>query len=223
MRAEIAAEYPLLDPEVFLRRLRRWQTGRLRWRSMAAHAKRVQIEAIITLALEMGLRRNEIYSLSLNDLHYDNEFVVVEGKGGKPREVPFSTPAREAVRQWIELRHMLFAPSHDRPWLALHRSGGRDPWQPMNRTAMKDLLGKVGHGWELHRLRHTCATERLRAGMPLEAVSRLLGHSSLSQTLAYAQIARPDLLKHIDKTQGAFTDAVGEDPDESSPIEEVTA
>jgi len=48
---------------------------------------------------------------------------------------------------------------------------------------------KAAHkGYSLHCLRHTCATERLNAGMRLECLQQLLGHSSLEQTRHYARL-----------------------------------
>ena len=43
-------------------------------------------------------------------------------------------------------------------------------------------------GYSLHCLRHTCATELLNAGMRLECLQQLLGHSSLEQTRRYARL-----------------------------------
>ena len=43
-------------------------------------------------------------------------------------------------------------------------------------------------GYSLHCLRHTCATELLNAGMRLECLQQLLGHSSLEQTRHYARL-----------------------------------
>jgi hypothetical protein len=57
------------------------------------------------------------------------------------------------------------------------------PAAPMRLNAFKAQLSTVG-AWELHRFRHTCGTEWLRAGMELAIVSRLFGHSTSSRPLA---------------------------------------
>jgi integrase len=41
------------------------------------HTISTQLDAIIALALHLGLRRSEIFRLSVNDLHYENAYVVV--------------------------------------------------------------------------------------------------------------------------------------------------
>jgi integrase len=74
---------------------------------------------------------------------------------------------------------------------------------------LEELLRRVvGPGWELHRFRHTFATERLRAGTPLEIVSLALGHATLEQTRAYAEIVRSDISRELAKTEGAFAERV---------------
>jgi hypothetical protein len=65
----------------------------------------------------------------------------------------------------------------------------------MSYTAAGTLLGKylkkanLSHkGYSLHCLRHTCATELLNAGMRLECLQQLLGHSTVEQTRRYARL-----------------------------------
>lgn len=192
--------------------LKRWLRGTGPWRKVAGHAMRLQIEAMVRLALDMGLRRHEIYALSVNDLHYDNEYVVVYGKADpktgekKVREVPFTDAAREAVKDWVEFRAII-RPAHDRAWLGLYGPSTYD--HPMHWDRFRKLLTSVvGSGWRWHRFRHTCGTEWLRAGMELEKVSRLLGHGTLRQTLAYAEILKTDIGKSMDKHGATFSEAV---------------
>lgn len=59
------------------------------------------------------------------------------------------------------------------------------------------------------RLRHTFATERLRSGMALEKLQVMLGHSTLQQTLAYAEIVNADVQTEADRTADAFARNLG--------------
>ena len=43
-------------------------------------------------------------------------------------------------------------------------------------------------GYTLHSLRHTCASELLNAGMRLECLQQLLGHSCIEMTRRYARL-----------------------------------
>lgn len=193
------------------RAITRWRQGKGPWGRVWKHAMRLQIEAMVRLALDCGLRRSEIFRLELADLHYDNEYLVVwraaKGKKGLrvQQAVPMTTEVRQALYTWVEFRSLM-APDHGRPWLSCY---GTAATHPMSWTRFSTILSDtVGEGWAWHRFRHTCATEWLRAGMKLENVSELLGHASIQQTLAYTKIASEDLTRHMQRHEGTFNDAV---------------
>lgn len=212
-RAKLAERLPLLPQQGRgSRLLDRWIVGKSQYRRVARHAMRLQVEAVVALALHCGLRRAEIFELEPDDLHYDNEYIVVKGKAdpntGEPkyREVPFTEDARQAVKLWLDFRELM-RPDHARTWLRCY--GPIDYADPMTFDRFESLLSSVVEpGWTLHRFRHTFATERLRAGTPLEIVSETLGHSSLEQTRAYAEIVRHDLTRELAKTEQRFLEAV---------------
>lgn len=192
--------------------IRRWEAGTSAWGRVYRHAMRLQLDALVRLALDCGLRRAEIFRLELNDLHYDNEYLVVwraakgKGKGIRVKQsLPMTTEVRQALYSWLEFRAKM-GPDHERPWLSCYADARNHPmWWTRFQTLLQDT---VGPEWRWHRLRHTCATEWLRAGMELENVSRLLGHANLQQTLCYAEIVKGDLMKHVNRHEGAFNRAV---------------
>ena len=68
-------------------------------------------------------------------------------------------------------------------------------WHSLSYAAVRVIfvkcLEKAGlshKGYTLHCLRHTCASELLNAGMRLECVQQLLGHSSVEMTRRYARL-----------------------------------
>jgi integrase len=204
--AELADEYPLLDGDYYWRR---FQRGTSPFRSVRKHATRVQLEAIVSLALQCGLRRNEIFMASIEDVHYDNEYVVVRhGKGGKEREVPHTEVSRAKVKAWIEVRHRL-KPRHSALWLSLWGTTKKKWAAPMSIHRFEKLLLNVGSGWELHRFRHTCGTTWLRTTGRIELVKKLLGHSNIAQTEGYAEVVRDDLQRAVEKSELEFEAQVG--------------
>lgn len=183
----------------------RWIRGTTKWSRIWRYGLRLEIEAIVSLALHCGLRHFEIYALKPDDLHYDNEYVVVTGKGGKVRAVPYTEPAREAVRKWLDVRQLMRPEDPEATWLSCH---GRTWNQRMAPQRFEELLqARVGN-YQLHRFRHTFATERLRHGVPLEIVSRVLGHATTQQTLAYAEIVKSDVARELSRTEADFVKAV---------------
>jgi site-specific recombinase XerD len=193
------------------RAIQRWLDGKGPWGRVWRHALRLQTDCQIRLALDLGLRAGEIYGLSVDDLHYDNEYIVIWGKADpntgekKHREVPYTTEARKTVHTWLEFR-ALMKPDHNRPWLSCYSDWRNNP---MTHDRFSELLPDViGPGWGWHRFRHTCATEWLRSGMELEKVRRLLGHATIHQTLCYAQIVTGDLASAMARHEATFNEAV---------------
>lgn len=191
--------------------IKRWREGKGPWGRVWKHAMRLQIDAMVRLALDLGLRANEIFELKVNDLHYDNDYIVIRGKADpntgevKIRHVPFTTDCRQAVYTWLEFRATMH-PGHDITWLSCWADTRTNPmWKTRFSTLLQDT---VGEGWRWHRFRHTCGTEWLRSGMPLEKVSKLLGHATLQQTLCYAEIAKGDLATAVARHEESFGKAV---------------
>lgn len=189
----------------------RWIRGTSKWARIWRYALRLEIEAIVSLALHCGLRHSEIYNLKPDDLHYDNEYIVVRGKAdpntGQPktRAVPYTEPAREAVKLWLDLRQNMRPEDPGATWLSCH---GKTWNHRMDPQRFEELLqARVGN-YQLHRFRHTFATERLRHGVPLEIVSRVLGHATTAQTLAYAEIIKSDVARELSRTEADFVKAV---------------
>jgi site-specific recombinase XerD len=190
----------------------RWQRGQSNWSRVQPFAKRLQLDAIVALALHLGLRRDEVFRCGPQDAHPDNEYVVARGARKnrqaeeRLRPVPWmSDEARETLRAWIDFRAVL-EPDHDALWLSLHQN---HRLKPMRHRQFEMLLREVGSGWEFHRLRHTAATHMLRAGVPLERVCVILGHSRLEQTRQYVDVDVDDLIRAVGRAQDGYTQAVG--------------
>lgn len=195
--------------------LKRFGRGTTPWLRVASHFRYYQAAAIFSLALYEGLRRHEIFCLSLEEIHPDNAYLVVHGKRTDHRErvrqVPYCEPAREAVADWLRLRKML-KPRHKSPWLALDRAQGMKVNRPMAEEPFNGLGKKIGRGYELHRFRHTFATERLRAGLPVDRLQKILGHARIQTTLGYTELLGDDLAKHMAASDAAFMAGVGRRP-----------
>jgi integrase len=186
-------------------------------RHLLRHAKRLQFEAQIALALECGLRMVEIHRLNIAAMHYDNDQVVVlsakKGPGASAlnakRVVPYPSHARACVQEWLDFRFLL-KPDHEVPWLMLDYIGRLDEQiVPQTYRAMSRSLDRFPGDWGWHRFRHTAATEWLRSGVPLEKVSRFMGHTTLEQTRAYTKITEADVSDAFGKAEEDFARRLG--------------
>lgn len=213
----LADKYPLLPQygrgSRLLPRYLQGKTPSLRtalWR----HARRLQFEAQVSLALELGLRSKEIFDLTIDAAHYVNDVVVVvtakQGPGGRDtRQIPWTPHAHARMTDWIEFRALL-KPPNDSLWLGLnYQASGMDQLRPHTMVNFHGALRVFGPGWRWHRFRHTAATEWLRAGMPLEKVCVFMGHARLEQTRAYTEILNSDIATAMANAQDGFSKRLG--------------
>lgn len=187
--------------------LARWRRGTSPWTRVRQHAMHLQLEAILRLALDCGLRQREIFKASIDDIHPDNEYVVVRFakresiREEKTRQAPHTKASRIAIDRWLAFRSQM-KPTHDAVWLSLHGERRAEPMSP--HRFEKLIATQIGPSYGLHRCRHTCATLWLRSNVPLEKVQRLLGHASIAQTLCYADIVSDDIAAAMHSAEDIF-------------------
>ena len=146
----------------------------------------VRDRAIILLLLRTGIRIGEALNLLTSDVDLSGRMVkIYEGeKNCVGRVVYLSEDARQALADWIRERQP------HKPRLFYSRGRSYLCYNAV-RVRFQNYLQKAGlgdKGYTLHCLRHTCATELLNAGMRIECLQQLLGHSKLEVTRIYARL-----------------------------------
>ena len=148
--------------------------------------------AILTLLVRLGLRAGEVAALALDDIDWRAGEMVVHGKGKRADRLPLPTDVGAAIAAYLcrgrlanaEVRSVFVrvnAPHH-----ALSTSGVA---HVVTSTARRAGLGHI----HAHRLRHTTATQLLRAGASLPEVGQLLRHRLVMTTAIYAKVDREAL------------------------------
>ena len=203
LRTLLDARWPRMTDDKARHYVLKWREDRTPYSRIRRHAIRLQLDAVIALALQLCLRRREIAALDVNCVSDLNAYVVVAGFNvpwtERARAVPFTESARKAIADWLEYRNLLGA-DHDRPWVALH--AGPKVGQPMKAEALDALLRTyVGDGWSLKRLRDTGAVSWVNRGMGVEHLRQLLGHSAIEDTLPYAQLASGDVERRVQRIE----------------------
>lgn len=147
-------------------------------------------KAIIETLYGCGLRVSELVNLRLTDIHYNEEFIVITGKGDKQRLVPVGGQALKAIDFYKQDR-MKLPVIHDENILFLNRRGRRLT-RAMIFHIVKDLAAKAGITKIIspHTFRHSFATHMIEAGADLRAVQEMLGHESILTTEIYTHIDR---------------------------------
>lgn len=176
---------------------------------LAAQGEREKM--IIELLLSTGCRVSELVNILITDI--DGEKVLVHGKGEKDRYVYLNAKAKLSTDVYLSMRK-------DRnPYLlprgvsvdkmikkGLSQRTLKDFWKNpenlceghMDKGTVEQMTRKIAKraGVEKanpHKFRRTCATMALRRGMPIEQVSKMLGHESIETTQIYLDLTEDDL------------------------------
>jgi len=153
--------------------------------------------AVIVLLLNSGLRISELCNLSMKDIELSDrkgKVTIRQGKGNKKREVPLNATAREALQAWIKVRANGDAIFEGKRGHRLSPSGAYRRLAELARRANVKELSP-------HTLRHTFAKNLVDAGVGLERVATLLGHSNLNTTRIYTTPDARDLENAVAKLE----------------------
>lgn len=206
LKATLEERWPKLDRDEAAYWRSRWLRGVSPYGRVRPHAIRLQLDAIVGLALQAGLRRSEILGLTEYLMHHENTGVLVlasppDWQGGF-RTVPHTQGLRAIVADWLNFRDDLDV-AHESPWLNLW--SGETLRAPMRADAFHRVLRNyLGPVWTFRRLRDTCAVSWLNAGLPVEHVRRLLGLASIEATLPHAALAKGTLERRMERAGERF-------------------
>jgi integrase/recombinase XerC len=153
--------------------------------------------AIFEVLYGCGVRVSELVGLDLEDVDAAQGWIRVRGKGKKERQVPLIGGAAAALERYLSDRN---APVADERAIFLNARGKRLTDRSV-RSIVK-LYATVLSGDSSihpHSFRHAYATHLLADGADLRSIQELLGHSRLSTTQRYTQVALADLMATYDK------------------------
>lgn len=167
-------------------------------------AESARLVTLLEMIYSSGLRVSELVGLPISAIQENEEFLMIEGKGGRERIVPLSDAARKALRDYMAVRDQFISPED---------TGSQAMWLFPSRTSvaghltrqrfaqlLKDLAraanmepGKVSP----HVLRHAFATHLLKNGADLRSVQKMLGHADIATTQIYTHIIGENLKKTV--------------------------
>ena len=150
---------------------------------MREAAKNLREKAIIEVLYSTGMRIGELEKLNKDDIDFVNGKAIVFGKGAKEREVYFNVKAQLALKKYLENRN----DTNEALFVSLQSPYNRLKVSTYEKI-LRELGGRCGVHCHPHRFRRTCATILLNKGMPIQEVSKVLGHAKLETTLIYCEI-----------------------------------
>ncbi|CAG0988615.1 Tyrosine recombinase XerD [Methanosarcinales archaeon] len=147
-------------------------------------------KAILSLYYGCGLRYSEGIRIERKHIDYGKQLLyVVPGKNYKSRFIPMNERIIKDLQDYEVYAKPYFSKDYSTAFLLNLK--GNTPDSSLIGKRLKHLLQKAGIEKDicLHGLRHSIATHLLQQGMPLEQISKFLGHTSLDSTQIYTRIA----------------------------------
>lgn len=158
----------------------------------------IRDSTILELLYGCGLRLSELTGLNLSDIDWQQQTLIVLGKGQKQRRLPFGQKALESLRRWLKVRDALI--NDQETALFISRQGRRLSKSSIQQRIKKRVqqLG-IAQSVYPHVFRHSFASHLLESSKDLRAVQELLGHANLSTTQIYTHLDFQHLAGVYDK------------------------
>lgn len=146
---------------------------------------------VISLALATGLRVSAISNINIDDIDFENSTINVIEKRQKVRGISIGDNTKNMLRDWIEVRNEEFA-EVDSPALFISQKNTR-----LSGDAISDALTKYCNEAGIkritpHKLRASAACALAKAGVPVKAIAKQLGHSNTQVTMRYIDVFEED-------------------------------
>jgi site-specific recombinase XerD len=154
-------------------------------RKILGAIKETRDRALILVLLRTGMRIGEVIGMKTRDLDVrERKIHIYEGeKNSLGRVVYLSDDALVALRLWLNKRDK----SREYLFCGLNSSNVYSSAWNIFAQYLRET-GLQHKGYTIHSLRHTFASELLNAGMRLECLQLLLGHSDIEMTRRYARL-----------------------------------
>ncbi len=155
--------------------------------------------AMLEVLYGSGLRVSELINLKISDISFNENIILVTGKGNKQRLVPLGELSKKQTIIYLEhIRPHINIKKGFEDYLFLNRRGSKLSRQ-MVFIVIKNQVEKLGIAKKIspHTFRHSFATHLVQGGANLRVVQQLLGHASITTTEIYTHLNTDDLRKSI--------------------------
>lgn len=152
--------------------------------------------AMLALLYGTGIRASECAGLRQGQVDLSALTITVIGKGGNERTIPLNEQVAQVLRVYMKAR----GPALPAAPMFFGRGGGPitrgTVYERVRTNARRARLAKIVSP---HRLRHTFATDLVRAGVGLVTIRDLLGHRLITSTQIYLHVTAQDLRAAADR------------------------
>ena len=149
---------------------------------------------LLCLLLSTGLRRAEFLALNLEDIHLQDDFIRVIGKGDKERIIPISKALTQILRKYLKARKEFLKTYPNTNAFIISRYRRRLKIAGSNSIFRKLRIDNnlKGKRFSAHIWRHTFAKAFLLNGGDVFTLQELLGHEDVETTKQYVTLSDTD-------------------------------
>lgn len=158
---------------------------------------------LLKLLYVTGIRITEAVSLKLSDIKFEDNLIIVQGKGNKERLIPIPQEFSTQLYSFIQTNYATALKNRHNEFLFAVKSKGKI--KSITRQAgwliLKAIVSKSGIKKRVtpHTFRHSLATHLLEKGANLRSLQVWLGHENLSTVEIYTHVNTDHLRKIYDK------------------------
>ena len=164
-------------------------------------AEGLRNKAILETLYSCGLRVSELVDLKLSNLHFEQEFLRIAGKGERERLVPISKRAIEDIKKYLVISRKKLTIEKGFENIVFLNRRGKKLSRVMIFTIIKNLADKIKLQKNIspHTFRHSFASALVQGGADLRTVQEMLGHESILTTEIYAHLDKEYLKDTVNK------------------------
>ena len=164
-----------------------------------AGATGLRNRAIIETLYGCGLRVSELVNMELSNIDFQEQILLVRGKGRKERLVPMSPTSLQAINVYMASERALLDVKHGEEGFVFLNVRGRRMTRQMVFIMLRQVAADAGITRTIspHTLRHSFATHLLEGGANLRAIQMMLGHESIRTTQLYTHLDRAFLRRQV--------------------------
>lgn len=146
-------------------------------------------KAMLELLYATGIRVSELIFLNMPDLNLDMGFIKCV-KGGRERSIPIGSMSTNALVEYLNKSRCFLIKNAEEKAIFVNVNGKR-----LTRQGFWKIIKQYKNQAKIlkditpHTLRHSIAAHMLENGADLRIVQEMLGHSDISSTQIYTQIA----------------------------------
>lgn len=152
-------------------------------------------QCIIEVLYGCGLRVSELIDIKISNINFRENFIQINGKGGKTRLVPMATYTNELINSYVQNVRAFQKINKKHEDVLFLNSRGTSMSRVIVFLIIKELTEKAGISKKIspHTFRHSFATHLLQNGADLRYIQEMLGHSSITTTEIYTKLNTEEL------------------------------